>query len=157
MAFADTLVPSAGSPHKRHHQLEASPRSAGCNLAGGCGRCENCEKLWAGVNRCMEGIVAQVSPTRGLAAQRRLQPGRWVWEVWTIGACVGRRQQVCSNVASQESAWQVALRLNQRATTSSLHRPLLTILHPGFALVEKVLGTLHLWHVRRAIASRPAS
>jgi len=34
VAFADSLVPSAGSPHTKHALLQAAPRTAGCNLAG---------------------------------------------------------------------------------------------------------------------------
>lgn len=32
--FADSLVPSAGSPHHRHGLLKAAPKTPGCNLAG---------------------------------------------------------------------------------------------------------------------------
>lgn len=34
VAFADSLVPSAGSPHTKHALLMAAPRTAGCNMAG---------------------------------------------------------------------------------------------------------------------------
>eukprot|EP00967_Tisochrysis_lutea_P067183 scaffold87708_cov26-Tisochrysis_lutea.AAC.2 len=34
LAFADTLVPSAGAPHRKHLHLEAAPKSSGCNMAG---------------------------------------------------------------------------------------------------------------------------
>ena len=34
VAFADSLIPSAGLPHVKHADLEAAPRSSGCNLAG---------------------------------------------------------------------------------------------------------------------------
>lgn len=34
VAFADSLVPSAGQPHLRHGQLKAAPRTPGCNVAG---------------------------------------------------------------------------------------------------------------------------
>jgi len=34
VAFADSLVPSAGSPHTKNALLTAAPRTAGCNLAG---------------------------------------------------------------------------------------------------------------------------
>ena len=34
VAFADSLVPSAGQPHLKHGQLKAAPRTPGCNVAG---------------------------------------------------------------------------------------------------------------------------
>lgn len=34
MAFADSLVPSAGQPHRRHADLASSPKAGGCNMAG---------------------------------------------------------------------------------------------------------------------------
>uniref|UniRef100_A0A383W9Z7 Thioredoxin domain-containing protein n=1 Tax=Tetradesmus obliquus TaxID=3088 RepID=A0A383W9Z7_TETOB len=34
VAFADTLVPSAGQPYLKHGDLAAAPKTSGCNLAG---------------------------------------------------------------------------------------------------------------------------
>lgn len=34
VAFADSLVPSAGQPHQRHEELAAVPKGTGCNMAG---------------------------------------------------------------------------------------------------------------------------
>ncbi|GIL67187.1 hypothetical protein Vafri_20620 [Volvox africanus] len=34
VAFADSLVPSAGQPHRKHAALAAAPKTSGCNLAG---------------------------------------------------------------------------------------------------------------------------
>lgn len=34
VAFADSLVPSAGQPHLKHGQLKSAPRTPGCNVAG---------------------------------------------------------------------------------------------------------------------------
>ena len=34
VAFADALIPSAGQPHVKHADLEAAPKSSGCNMAG---------------------------------------------------------------------------------------------------------------------------
>jgi hypothetical protein len=34
VAFADSLVPSAGQPHRKHANLDSAPKSSGCNMAG---------------------------------------------------------------------------------------------------------------------------
>lgn len=34
VAFADSLVPSAGQPYLKHSQLQAAPKTSGCNVAG---------------------------------------------------------------------------------------------------------------------------
>ena len=35
VSFADALIPSAGQPHRKHADLTVSPKSMGCNMAGG--------------------------------------------------------------------------------------------------------------------------
>eukprot|EP00197_Chlamydomonas_leiostraca_P009725 CAMPEP_0202865692 /NCGR_PEP_ID=MMETSP1391-20130828/6300_1 /ASSEMBLY_ACC=CAM_ASM_000867 /TAXON_ID=1034604 /ORGANISM="Chlamydomonas leiostraca, Strain SAG 11-49" /LENGTH=473 /DNA_ID=CAMNT_0049545559 /DNA_START=97 /DNA_END=1518 /DNA_ORIENTATION=- len=34
VAFAEALIPSAGQPHRKHHDLSSAPRTSGCNMAG---------------------------------------------------------------------------------------------------------------------------
>jgi hypothetical protein len=34
VAFADSLVPSAGQPYLKHGNLSEAPKTSGCNLAG---------------------------------------------------------------------------------------------------------------------------
>ena len=36
VGFADSLIPSAGQPHRKHADLASAPRSLGCNMAGAC-------------------------------------------------------------------------------------------------------------------------
>lgn len=35
VSFADSLVPSAGQPHRKLADLTHAPKASGCNLAGG--------------------------------------------------------------------------------------------------------------------------
>lgn len=34
VSFADSLVPSAGQPHRKHTDLQSAPKTSGCNMAG---------------------------------------------------------------------------------------------------------------------------
>ncbi|KAJ9521082.1 hypothetical protein QJQ45_022820 [Haematococcus lacustris] len=71
VAFADSLVPSAGQPHRKHVDLASAPKSAGCNMAGKADR-----QSWqaAGQQQQRQHPAAKALPVPGFVMVKKV-PG----------------------------------------------------------------------------------
>jgi hypothetical protein len=95
VAFADSLVPSAGQPHLKHGQLKAAPRTPGCNVAGmGC--CCLLDALSCDTVACVtKGLVCGC--VRSRPQDQRLVSRRREKAQMAISACQEHHQHLVSH------------------------------------------------------------